>query len=160
MKKILFAIAGVAIVGAGIWLMTTKNTGNKIDKLENFSSKKITTDQIKPQSTDTKTKKLSTGKYINYDESAIAADENTKLLFFHAPWCPQCRELDADIKNRGVPDGVTIIKVDYDNSQYLRQKYGVTIQTTIVKIDKNGDFVAKYVAYDQPNLESVKQNLL
>src|SRR5690348_10915822 len=77
----------------------------------------------------------SSGEYLDYKDGAITATKGTKLLFFHAPWCPQCRDLDADIKKQGVPSGLTIFKVDYDTSQKLRQKYGVTIQTTVVRID-------------------------
>lgn len=102
----------------------------------------------------------SRGTYVDYSGSVIAETSGTKLIFFHAPWCPQCRALEADIKSRGVPEGVTIIKADYDTSQELRRKYGVTIQTTIVKIDDNGNLLAKYVAYDDPSVESIKQNLL
>ena len=101
------------------------------------------------------------GMYVDYSESVITStnDMNTKLLFFHAPWCPQCRALEADIKQRGVPDGITIIKVDYDTNQTLRQKYGVTLQTTIVKIDKIGELIDKFVAYDDPSLNAVVENL-
>lgn len=100
------------------------------------------------------------GAYLDYDPNIIAKTPGTKLLFFHAPWCPQCRALEADIKSRGVPSGVAIIKVDYDSHQNLRQKYGVTIQTTLVKVDDKGGLVKKYVAYDEPSLDALKRNLL
>src|SRR3989344_4928707 len=96
------------------------------------------------------------GKYLDFTPDIIAQTTGTKVLFFHAPWCPQCRELDADIKSKGVPDGVSIIKIDYDSHQKERQKYGITIQTSFVKVDDQGNLVEKYVAYDEPNLESVK----
>ena len=100
------------------------------------------------------------GAYIDYTDSAIAQAPGTKLLFFHAPWCPQCRDLDADIKNSGVPKGVVIIKVDYDSNQALRKKYGVTIQTTLVRVDDQGNLVEKYVAYDEPTVAAVTRELL
>lgn len=100
------------------------------------------------------------GAYVDYSDSIIATTAGTKILFFHAPWCPQCRALDASIKGSQIPNGVTIIKVDYDTNQQLRQKYGVTIQTTLVKVDDNGESVEKYVAYDEPTFSSVKNNLL
>jgi thiol-disulfide isomerase/thioredoxin len=100
------------------------------------------------------------GKYVDYRPDAIAQAEGTKLLFFHAPWCPQCRAIEADIKKDGVPDGVTIIKVDYDTNQDLRQKYAVTIQTTFVKVDDNGNLIKTYTAYNEPTLDSVIANLL
>ena len=100
------------------------------------------------------------GAYVDYSASAVTDAKGTKILFFHAPWCPQCRQLDASIKAGSVPDGVTIFKTDYDSNQALRQKYGVTIQTTLVKIDDDGKLVKKYVAYDEPTLESLTKNLL
>jgi thiol-disulfide isomerase/thioredoxin len=100
------------------------------------------------------------GEYVDYREGIIAETSGTALLFFHAPWCPQCRALESDIKTKGVPEGVTIIKVDYDSSQKLRQEYGVTIQTTVVRVDKDGKLVEKFVAYDEPSMAAVAEELL
>jgi thiol-disulfide isomerase/thioredoxin len=100
------------------------------------------------------------GAYVNYSSDVVAATPGTKLLFFHAPWCPQCRALDKDILAAALPENVTIIKVDYDTHQDLRQKYGITIQTTLVRVDDKGDLIKKYVAYNQPTFAAVKQNLL
>jgi thiol-disulfide isomerase/thioredoxin len=100
------------------------------------------------------------GAYIVYTQDSIANTKGTKLLFFHAPWCPQCRMLDADIVAKGVPEGITIIKVDYDSNQALRQRYGVTIQTTVVRVDDSGNLIKKYVAYDDPTLAAVIREIL
>lgn len=100
------------------------------------------------------------GTYIDYTPDVIGATSGTKLLFFHAPWCPQCRELEADIKAKTIPAGVTIIKVDYDSNQALRQKYGVTLQTTVVRVDDSGNILEKFVAYDDPSLDAVVKQLL
>jgi thiol-disulfide isomerase/thioredoxin len=100
------------------------------------------------------------GTYINYSSDVIATTPGTKLLFFHAPWCPQCRALDKDISATTIPENTTIIKVDYDSNQALRQKYGITIQTTLVRVDDGGELVKKYVAYNHPTFTAVKQNLL
>jgi thiol-disulfide isomerase/thioredoxin len=100
------------------------------------------------------------GEYVDYKDGIIGEASGTTLLFFHAPWCPQCRALESDIKTKGVPEGVTIIKVDYDSSQKLRQEYGVTIQTTVVRVDKDGKLVEKFVAYDEPSMAAVAEELL
>lgn len=100
------------------------------------------------------------GEYVDYREGIIAETSGTTLLFFHAPWCPQCRALESDIKAKGIPEGVTIIKVDYDSNQTLRQEYGVTIQTTVVRVDKDGKLVEKFVAYDEPSMAAVAEELL
>ena len=98
--------------------------------------------------------------YIDYYDGVIAATAGQKIIFFHAPWCPQCRALEASIKAGQIPAGVTIIKTDYDSMQSLRQKYGVTIQTTLVKVDDQGNLIKKYVAYDEPTLDNLVKNLL
>lgn len=89
----------------------------------------------------------SDGAYVDYSPTAIGDSEGVTLLFFHASWCPSCRQIESEIIADGVPDGVTIIKVDYDSHQELRQKYGVTIQTTFVKVDSSGNELEKFVPY-------------
>lgn len=100
------------------------------------------------------------GEYITYSPEAFSQVSGTRILYFHAPWCPQCRKLEADITKNGVPSGVTIFKVDYDSNQALRRQYGVTLQTTLVRVDDAGQEAAKFVAYDDPTLQAVKNNLL
>lgn len=101
-----------------------------------------------------------TGKYADYSADVVANTKGQRILFFHAPWCPQCRQLEASIKAGAIPTDVTIFKVDYDSSQKLRQQYGVTIQTTLVLLDDKGNGAKKYVAYDQPSLDAIVKNLL
>ena len=100
------------------------------------------------------------GSYVDYSDTAIADADGRVLLFFHAPWCPQCRALETDIIATGAPDGTTIIKVDYDSHQDLRQLYGVTLQTTFVEVDSNGTMLQSYVAYDDPRLQAVIDAML
>ncbi|QKJ21011.1 thioredoxin family protein [Microbacterium hominis] len=99
------------------------------------------------------------GSYVDYSESALASAEGTRVLFFHAPWCPQCRALESDIDAVGVPDGVTILKVDYDTSTELRQRYDVRLQTTVVALDDSGAATASFVAYDDPTLDAALTGL-
>lgn len=100
------------------------------------------------------------GRYIDYSVHAVATTKGTRILFFHAPWCPQCRSLDSSIQNGAIPSGVTIFKVDYDSNFKLRQKYGVTIQTTLVKLAADGSEQQKFVAYDDPSLVALEKALL
>jgi len=95
------------------------------------------------------------GKYEDYNETAFAQAEGRRILFFYAPWCPQCRALDASINEGTVPSGAAIFKIDYDSNQGLRQRYEVMIQTTLVEVDENGNEIQKYVAYDAPTLSAV-----
>ncbi len=95
------------------------------------------------------------GAYVDYADGAIEATAGAKALFFHASWCPQCRALDEDLRAVGVPDGLTVFKVDYDSRTDLRQRYGVTIQTTIVFVDDSGAAISSVVLYDDPSVASL-----
>lgn len=100
------------------------------------------------------------GQYIDFDQKSFDSNrQSERILFFYASWCPKCRALEADINKNGVPSGKTIFKVDFDNSQDLKQKYGVTLQTTLVKVDSEGNQISKYVAYDNPTLNNALSNL-
>lgn len=95
------------------------------------------------------------GAYVDYSDGLIEATTGTKALFFHASWCPQCRALDEALRAEGVPDGLTVFKVDYDSRTDLRQKYGVTLQTTIVFVDDAGEAISSTVLYDDPSVDSL-----
>jgi thiol-disulfide isomerase/thioredoxin len=113
-----------------------------------------------PQASDAMAGSETAGSFVDYSPELVSSTPGEKLLFFHAPWCPQCQELEADIEEAGVPDGVTVFKVDYDSNQDLREKYGVTIQTTVVKVDDQGEAIESYVAYEEPTFENVSDALL
>lgn len=97
------------------------------------------------------------GSYTPYSAEAFANAKGKRLLFFHASWCPQCRKLEADIIKTKLPDGVTIFKVDYDTATSLRQKYAVTLQTTVVNVDQSGEPINKIVAYDDPSYATLQR---
>lgn len=113
-----------------------------------------------PNADDQKAGSRVPGTYTAYSPEAVASAKGDILLFFHAPWCPQCREIEKTINNNPLPDNLTILKVDYDSNQKLRQQYGVTLQTTFVKVDKDGNEIKSYVAYNEPNFDAVKRELL
>ncbi|MCA9352394.1 thioredoxin family protein [Patescibacteria group bacterium] len=84
---------------------------------------------------------MKSGAYLDYENVNIASLEGDIVLFFHAPWCPTCRALDADINAHlgDIPGDLTIVKVDYDSNQSLKQTYGVTSQHTLVQVDQAGN---------------------
>lgn len=174
MRKRLTFIAISVVMGAGVCMIyfaglkdreterhAATNPKAETSAQANRSSDTIKTDQSAagPQSEQSPSS-TTPGAYVDYRDGIVAQTSGTKLLFFHAPWCSQCRSIDADIRKTNVPTNVTIIKVDYDSNQGLRQKYGVTLQTTVVKIDDAGNLVKKFVAYEDPTLAAITKELL
>ena len=93
---------------------------------------------------------LAVGTYRDYSEEALAeAGYETNVLFFHASWCPECRAFEQSIEAGPIPDGVQILKADYDTETALKDKYGVDIQTTFVKVDDAGEMISRWVGYEQ-----------
>lgn len=154
-KATIIVLAVVLLVGAGTaYLLISGGAKDQTNGTEVISqSSPNTPSQVaeNPQNP---------GTYVNYSAGELNTATGKRILYFHAPWCPQCVQLDASIKKGPIPDGVTIIKTDFDSNQELRKKYGVTQQTTLVLLDENENLVKKYVAYDDPTLSSLINNLL
>ncbi len=88
------------------------------------------------------------GTYRDYGPDLVADPAyDTTVLFFHASWCPECRAFDESIRSGAIPDGVQILKVDYDSETDLKQRYGVTLQSTFVKVDADGAMISSWVGY-------------
>ena len=96
---------------------------------------------------------LTSGSYVDYQDQAQLDQlaDTDRWLNFHAPWCPYCVHLDDDINasSSDIPDGVTIVKIDFDSNQDLRVRYGVTRQTTIVRVDADGNETDRFIGYGQ-----------
>lgn len=102
----------------------------------------------KETATDEDGAKSAPGSYIEYADYVKNPDkfkETDVVLFFHAAWCTTCHAAEESIQNTGVSDGLTIVKVDYDSSQDLKQKHGVTLQHTFIQVDGDGQQKAKFV---------------
>ncbi|MCA9333116.1 thioredoxin family protein [Candidatus Saccharibacteria bacterium] len=154
MKRLIIIVASVLSISLGIIFIVSRSSKN--DVATNNNSTTIPHDDVIETEAESKE---NSANYIDYSEQAVADTKGEKILFFHAEWCPKCRALDKDIKEQGLPENVTVFKVDYDSNQELRKKHGVTIQTTVVKIDDNGDTLIKLVVYDNPTIDNVLLNL-
>ena len=99
------------------------------------------------------------GVYKDYSASAVSegAANGDVVLFFHASWCPTCRTLDSAISGSDIPEGVTILKVNYEDALELRQQHGVTYQHTLVKVDGSGNQLSKWSGGS--SLQSILNNL-
>jgi thioredoxin 1 len=102
---------------------------------------------VKDDMMDKKDEMMSKGSYEAYSaEKIMMAETGDVVLFFHASWCPSCRSLNSSIEGSvaEIPDGVTILKTDYDKETELKKKYGVTTQHTLVQVDKDGNLIKKW----------------
>ena len=83
--------------------------------------------------------------YKNPEQAMMLAEEKPTVLFFNASWCPTCKEAREDFAAHGEDlEGINLILVDYDNSDDLQMKYGVTYQHTFVQIDPMGNALAQW----------------
>ena len=98
--------------------------------------------------------KTAVGSYEAYSAEKLArAEMGDVVLFFHASWCPSCRGLNSNIESNlgSIPEGVSILKTNYDEETALKKKYGVTYQHTLVQVDKDGNLIKKWSG--SPSLE-------
>ncbi len=85
------------------------------------------------------------GSYVEYSDTVLADTAGTEqVLFFHAEWCPTCKFYESEIEKSGVPEGITVIKIDYDDEDELKEQYGVTVQSTFVWLDANGEVMQSW----------------
>jgi thiol-disulfide isomerase/thioredoxin len=91
----------------------------------------------------------SAGVFISladYQASPANYSGTKVVLFFNASWCSTCKvardNFQASLSE--IPGDMTIVEVDFDDSQDLRVTYGVTIQHTFVQIDDNGGLLKKW----------------
>jgi thiol-disulfide isomerase/thioredoxin len=91
--------------------------------------------------------KAAPGAYIDYADYSANQEryaDSDVVLFFNATWCPSCQEADGNLESASIPDGLTVVSVDYDTSDELKQRYGVTTQHTFVQVGAGGEQLAKF----------------
>lgn len=161
MKRVVVLILIIALVIGAAIAFASRRDGEMPFEQNKQNTQDTTPEASRPGSTspDSTNTASKDGTYKEYSDQAVTNADGSVWIFFHAPWCPQCRALELDIQQRGVPSGLTILKTDYDSSTQLRQKYGVTLQTTVVRVDKQGNELGKFVAYDDPTLTAVADAL-
>ncbi|MBI2031047.1 MAG: hypothetical protein HYT08_00330 [Candidatus Levybacteria bacterium] len=99
--------------------------------------------------------------YLKYSEENLAAGKTNgrPVLYFWASWCPTCKVLDEELKERSgeLPDDVTILQVNYDTEKELKQKYNIVQQHTLVQVDSEGNEVHNWIG---GGIETIKQQLI
>ena len=140
--SIITAVVVGGVAGA-VWLlrpqspagepMTRHDTSQKAPERSGYSKSQQSSGSQQPVNPNT-------GRYADYtDGNTMEHAYRKTILFFHAPWCGDCQAFDKVLREGPIPAGVQILKVDYDSRQDLRQKYGVTKQSTFVELDDDDD---------------------
>ena len=96
------------------------------------------------------------GVYTDYGANSIPQEGKT-VLFFHADRCPSCVRAEKNFLASGIPEGLTILKVDYDSHPELRKHYGIRSQTSYVYIDPDGKMLTLWVG--SMSIENILENI-
>ncbi len=162
MKYILWVIGIIVLIAALVLVvvlrpMTPKTTMETTQDTQ--TSTAVDMPAVSQSSADTPVI-LASGRYENYSSSLVRdTGYQTTLLFFYAGWCPECRGYDQAIKSATIPDGVQILKVSYDDEQTLRKQYGVTIQSSFVRVNAAGDKQTLWNGYGkEKSLDVILEN--
>lgn len=154
MKKIFLLISTIIVVIIGGIAAYTINKNANVNENSNASDDIIIEENSNVNrmvnagdGTEKNQDTPSAGTYITYSAAAYeSAKQYTRVLYFHATWCPDCRVINAEFESDSdkIPANVTVLKTDYDTETELKKKYGVTYQHTFVQVDANGDAITKW----------------
>jgi len=138
-KVIVGIVAAVLVAGVGVFVLDSNENETDVSTNTTQTSSSEPAAESSEDSPPTEIQTVSAANYVEYSDTALADAEGTdRVLFFHAEWCSTCKFYEADIKESGVPEGITIIQASYEDDE-LKAKYGVNVQSTFVLLDKNGE---------------------
>lgn len=133
----------VVIMGLSALLLSSCAPADTKDSLPTSSP------AMTPEPTMTEQAQPVAGAYLTqseYEASAANYSGSNVVLFFNASWCSTCKvardNFEASLSQ--IPEDMTLVVVDFDDSESLRVKYGVTIQHTFVQVDDNGELLKKW----------------
>lgn len=150
MKKTILIAVGIIVAAAIVVIVILMNQPRPAlqSAPENEVSEALSIPEKPVPVTNEGDVEIQDGRYLAYSEDAVAEPGyGDTIIFFHAAWCPECRAFEQAITGSPIPPGVQVLKADYDSEETLRQRYGVTLQSTFVKVDTNGYEISKWVGY-------------
>jgi thioredoxin 1 len=165
-KTVLGITAAVIILGGGAFALTQSNDNNTNNQQANVESSDASMekkDDVAMEKSEEAMEKDSTEKsddtammkkaetfitLAEFESHKDTYNDQKKVLFFHASWCPICNGIEEEITSdpTQIPSNTTFIKTDFDSSTDLRKKYGVTTQYTFVQIDNEGNELDQWSA--------------
>lgn len=113
----------------------------------------ITTIESTPEvTTNTPTTTETVAQYVEYSSAALAEAQanGTVVLYFYANWCSTCRVLNEDLTNNvaDLPANTTVLQVNFDTEEALKDRYDVLQQHTLIQLDANGNEVTRWIGGD------------
>lgn len=136
------------------------NTNTVLDTNTDDANTTVTDEGTAPEETaPTNTEPTNSNKiarYAEYSETALKDAESygTPVLFFYQSADQISKDAEADIiANLGtLPQGVTVLKVNYDTATALKLTYNVGYQHTFVQLDALGKEVTSWSGGDAASI--------
>ncbi len=99
------------------------------------------------------------GLYLPYTPTALAQASGNVILFFYANWSPAGIATNKDITDKVVklPKDLTILRVNFDDADAMKQQYGITDQQTFVQVTNTGELIKKWRGAN--TLEDITQQI-
>ena len=148
--RIALPLLAAALVLSGCGSSTSGNDADPSPPASE-TSEVVETEVVDTETVETEAGEIgsASGAYVtlaDYESAQASFTNSDVVLFFNASWCSTCKEVRENLEAdpSAIPAGLTIVKVDFDDSDELRQKYGVTVQHTFVQVDSNGNELAKW----------------
>lgn len=81
-----------------------------------------------------------------YEADKETYHEGDVVLFLNASWCSTCARPLASLSENPeeIPEGLTVVSVDFDQETDLKKQYGITTQHTFVQINEDGTEVTRW----------------
>ena len=145
-KKVLWIV--IVITGIAIITGFDKKIETSIIDAGRFGITSLEQNLVNTLNTETSLINQQTGwSYIDYDANILSSLSGDIVLFFHADRCPTCQQAEKNFLASGIPIGLTILKVDYDQEAELKKKYAILTQTSFVYIENDGTLIKRWVGW-------------
>lgn len=153
MKNAVLTIVAIAVIGSVTYLLIAgQNNDSETDSPTNTEDLRgdETADDNQEESDETveTVDEPGSGIYTAYDSSLLSnANDGDVVLFFKANWCPTCNALDANLQANldEIPSDLSILTLNYDTENELKDKYNIRTQHTLVQVDATGNELNQWV---------------
>jgi thioredoxin 1 len=149
MKKMLL-IAILILIGFSVVVVYQANVSSDTDVIVTPTSTPTSLPVATPSGSSSSSLLSRSARYETFATPDAAKRESANgsdvIYFFNAVWCPDCRAISRALQSdqlKQLRPGTLILSVDYDTYTDLKREYGVTHQTTFVRIDPEGKLVKK-----------------